>query len=99
VTPLYAITILQIAHVSPISQILEKNESIKLTNHLELNRLIYEHQYGLLRNKSTEHNLLHVINNISTALNENKYYIAIFLDLKKVLIPVTIKYSLVNQIN
>jgi hypothetical protein len=62
---------------------LEKIVSIKLTNHLELNKLIYDHQYGFLRNRSTEHNLLHVINNISTALNENKYCIGIFLDLKK----------------
>jgi hypothetical protein len=72
-----------IALVSPISKIIKKIVSIKLTNHLELNKLIYEHQYGFLRNKSTEHNLLHVINNISTALNENKYCIGIFLDLKK----------------
>jgi hypothetical protein len=62
---------------------LEKIVATKLTNHLELNKLIYEHQYGFLRNKSTEHNLIHVINNISSALNENKYCIGVFLDLKK----------------
>jgi hypothetical protein len=66
-----------------LSKILEKLVAIQLTNHLELNGLLYEHQYGFQRNKSTEHNLTHLTNYIYNALNDNKYCIGLFLDLKK----------------
>jgi hypothetical protein len=56
---------------------------LKLSQHLETNNLIYKHQYGFTRNKSTEHSLIHILNSISTALNDNKYCIGIFIDLKK----------------
>jgi hypothetical protein len=36
-----------------------------------------------IKNKSTEHNFIHLTNSISTALNEKKYCIGLFLDLKK----------------
>jgi hypothetical protein len=51
--------------------------------HLEDNNLIYAHQYGFQHNKSTQHNLIQLTNFINTALNEKKYAIGIFLDLKK----------------
>jgi hypothetical protein len=72
-----------IALVSTISKILEKLVANYLTNHLELNNLIYSHQYGFLKGRSTEHNLLHVLNHISTTLNNGDYCIGVFLDLKK----------------
>ena len=72
-----------ISLLSTLSKILEKIVSLQLINHLELNKLIYKHQYGFQRNKSTEHHLLHMSNFISTAINENKYCIGVFLDLKK----------------
>ena len=72
-----------IALVSTISKILEKFVSIKLTNHLELNKLIHPNQFGFQRMKNTEQNLLNVINVISTALNNGDYCIGIFLDFKK----------------
>ena len=72
-----------ISLLSTLSKILEKIVSIQLTNHLEINKLIYKHQYGFQKNKSTEHSLLHLSNFINTALNENKYCIGVFLDLKK----------------
>ncbi len=57
---------------------------LKLSQHLETNNLIYKHQYGFSRNKSTEHALIHILNSISIALNDNKYCIGSnFLDLKK----------------
>jgi hypothetical protein len=40
-----------ISLLSSLSKILEKLISIQLTNHLELNNLLYEHQYGFQRNK------------------------------------------------
>lgn len=56
---------------------------MKLTQHLETNNLIHKHQYGFQKHKSTEHALLHVVNTVSEALNDNKYCIGVFLDLKK----------------
>jgi hypothetical protein len=47
------------------------------------NDLLYLHQYGFLPNRSTEHNLLQILNYISKALDEGNYCIGVFLDLKK----------------
>jgi len=47
------------------------------------NDLLYVHQYGFLPNRSTEHNLLQIVNYISKALNDGNYCIGVFLDLKK----------------
>ena len=57
--------------------------SVKLVNHLELNKILYDHQYGFQRNKSTEHNLIQAVNFIGQASNENKYCVGVFFDLKK----------------
>jgi len=72
-----------ISLLSQISKILEKIIGVQLTNHLDRNNILYEHQYGFQRNKSTEHNLIHAFNYIGKALNENKYCIGVFFDLKK----------------
>ena len=82
-----------ISLVNAFSKILEKIVSTKLTNHLQQNNLIYEHQYGFLKGKSTEHALIHITNKIGQALNENKYCVGIFLDLKKAfdVVPHSIK--------
>jgi hypothetical protein len=72
-----------ISLLSSISKILEKIVAEKLIEHLLSNDLLYLHQYGFLPNRSSEQNLLQIINYISTALNENMYCIGIFLDLKK----------------
>jgi len=50
---------------------------------LDRNNIIYEHQYGFQRNKSTEHSIIHALNYIGKSLNENKYCIGVFFDLKK----------------
>jgi len=72
-----------IALLSSLSKILEKMVSVSLVNHLNDNNLLYEHQYGFQRKKSTEHNLVHAINFIESAFNDNKYCIGVFFDLKK----------------
>jgi hypothetical protein len=69
--------------VSTFSKILEKIVAVRLTNHLELNNLLYKNQYGFLRNTSTEHNLVQVVNFISNAINNGNYCVGVFLDLKK----------------
>ena len=55
----------------------------KLSNHLEINKLLHIHQFGFRKKLSTEHNLLHLTNYVSNALNEDDFCIGIFLDLKK----------------
>jgi hypothetical protein len=72
-----------ISLLSSISKILEKIVAEKLVKHLLDNDLLYVHQYGFLPNRSTEHNLLQIVNYISNALNEGNYCIGVFLDLKK----------------
>ena len=57
--------------------------AIKLSNHLDINKLLHQHQYGFQSKKSTEHHLLHVTNKIGNALNNGEFCIGIFLDFKK----------------
>jgi len=40
-------------------------------------------RYGFQRGKSTEQNLIHAFNYIGNSLNENKYCLGVFFDLKK----------------
>jgi hypothetical protein len=63
--------------------VLEKIMAEKLIHHLTDNNLLYDHQYGFLPTRSSEQNLLHIVNYVSQALNENSYCIGVFLDLKK----------------
>ena len=72
-----------IALISTFSKIFEKIVAIKLTNHIELNKLLSPNQFGFQKGLSTEHCILHLHNYISEALNNNKYAIGIFLDLQK----------------
>ena len=72
-----------ISLLSTLSKILEKIVSIQLVNHLELNKLIYKNQFGFQRHKSTEQHLTLLSNFVATAINDNKYCIGVFLDLKK----------------
>ncbi len=72
-----------ISLLSSISKILEKIVSQKLIDHLLINDLLYVHQYGFLPGRSTEQNLLQIVNYISQALDEGNYCIGVFLDLKK----------------
>jgi hypothetical protein len=72
-----------ISLLSSISKVLEKIVSKKLISHLLTNDLLYVHQYGFLPNRSTEHNLLQILNYISKALDDGNFCIGVFLDLRK----------------
>ena len=72
-----------ISLLSAISKILEKIVANSLVNHLEINKLLYENQYGFLRGRSTVHNITKLTNRISHDLNEKKFVIGVFLDIKK----------------
>ncbi len=55
----------------------------KIISHLLANDLLYVHQYGFLPNRSTEHNLLQILNHITKTLDEGNFCIGVFLDLRK----------------
>ena len=44
---------------------------------------MYENQFGFLRGRSTVHNITKLTNRISQDLNDKKFVIGVFLDLKK----------------
>ena len=72
-----------ISILSAISKVLEKIVANSLVNHLEQNNLLYENQYGFLKNRSTVHNILQLTNKIAKELNEKKFVVGVFLDLRK----------------
>jgi hypothetical protein len=72
-----------ISLLSSISKILEKVVAEKLVHHLTVNDLLYKHQYGFLAGRSTEQNLLQILDYVTTALNEGMFCIGVFLDLRK----------------
>ena len=72
-----------ISLLSTISKVLEKIVACSLVDHLENNNLLYENQFGFLRNRSTVHNILQLTNKITKDLNDKKYVIGVFLDLRK----------------
>jgi hypothetical protein len=72
-----------ISLISTHSKILEKIVATNLINHLQLNNLLHINQYGFQRNRSTEQNLIQVMNYIGNSLNKGNYFIGIFLDLRK----------------
>jgi len=65
------------------SKIIEKVMSNRLTSFLESNKLLCEQQFGFRKSHSTLHPLVHFLNKISEAKNQNKNTIAIFCDLRK----------------
>jgi len=69
--------------VSTLAKILDKIVATKLYNHLDINKLIYKFQFGFQKNLSTESNLLHLTNYITKSINDGKFCIGIFLDLRK----------------
>jgi hypothetical protein len=72
-----------ISLVKTFAKLLEKIVSKKLTHHLKVNNIIDPLQFGFQSGLSTEHNLLQLTNFVTNVLNENKYAIGVFLDLKK----------------
>ena len=72
-----------ISILSCFSQLLEKIICQQLINYFEINKLFYKHQYGFRANHSTIHALAHFCEKIYSAFNQDKFSIAVFIDLKK----------------
>ena len=72
-----------ISLLSRFSKILERVVYNQLYKHLQINKLIYESQYGFRKWHSTELAALELIDSIYKILDQGKTPIAIFLDISK----------------
>ena len=74
-----------ISLLSSFSKLLERVVARQMEGFLRVNDILYKHQYGFRREHNTSHPVLHFLNNIYEALNNEvpKYCLGIFLDLKK----------------
>jgi exonuclease III len=66
-----------------LSKIIEKCLSVRFTKFCEANNLIYKHQYGFLKGRSTKTALINIIDKLQKALDSGKYAIGVFIDLCK----------------
>ena len=65
------------------SKIFEKVVYNQLFEFLTSNSILNPNQFGFQPNKSTVHPLLHILNYIADAFSNNKFVVAVFLDLRK----------------
>ena len=65
------------------SQILEKLFCKRLTNFIENNCLISDSQYGFRAKRSTSLAIFDLVEELTTALDDNKITIGVFIDLRK----------------
>ena len=65
------------------SKLVEKVVYIQLTDYLSFNNILSNQQYGFQAKKSTIHPMIHLVNEIGKAKNENKFTIGVFCDLRK----------------
>ena len=72
-----------ISVLSSFAKLIEKIVCYQLINYLDNNDLLYKHQYGFRGKHGTSHPLIHFTKNVHEALNNNKFNLSIFIDLKK----------------
>ena len=65
------------------SKIMEKIVCNHLSTYLESNDLLYSHQFGFRKKHSTVHPMIHFLNEVASATNNNEYLLTIFCDLQK----------------
>ena len=63
------------------SKILEKIFNNGLMNFLNCNNLLYLRQYGFRKNMSTSMAIMELVENITTAMDNGKFTIGVFIDL------------------
>ena len=74
-----------ISLLSSISKLFEKIVYRQLYRFLNINEILYKHQYGFRAGHNTSHPVLHLTNKIYNALNQkpSSKTLTIFIDLKK----------------
>ena len=65
------------------SKLFEKIVYKRLINYLDSNNILFKKQYGFRKNHSTSLALLDLVDKITSAIDEKKYTVGIFLDLSK----------------
>ena len=75
-----------------LDKIIEKLMYNQIIQFLENNKLIYYKQFGFRKNFSTPHAINTLIENVQSALENNKFAFGIFIDLKKYLIQLITYY-------
>ena len=75
-----------------LDKIIEKLMCNQIIQFLENNKLIYYKQFGFRKNFSTAHAINTLIENVQSALENNKFAFGIFIDLKKYLIQLITYY-------
>ena len=81
------------------SKILEKLYNARLDNLLNRFDLLCPNQYGFTSNMSTSHAILELFEEITNCLDNNKYLIGVFIDLKKAFDTVDHLYWQKNKIS
>ncbi len=72
-----------ISLLNTFSKVLEKIVNNRLYNFFHKNNLLSPFQFGFRPKHSTVHPMMHLVKHVSEALNNKKYTIAIFCDLRK----------------
>jgi hypothetical protein len=72
-----------ISMLNTFSRLIESIVCFQLTGYANAYDLFYSHQYGFRAKHNINHPLLHFSDKIFNALNNNKFNISIFIDLKK----------------
>ena len=65
------------------SKVLERIMYNRAYNHLDSKGLLYEKQFGLQRNNSTEHSILQLTRDITDSFEKGEYTLGVFIDLSK----------------
>jgi len=69
--------------LSVFSKVYEKVMYNRLFSYLDINNILYNHQYGFRSGFSTDQALIHVIDNIIAALDRREHLVGVFMDLAK----------------
>ncbi len=72
-----------IAIINQVSKVFEKLICRRLLNFLYANDFFDENQFGFLKDRSTNHAILKIINYISESVNQGDYVVGVFLDAMK----------------
>ena len=78
------------------SKILEKIFNKRLMNFLNSNNLLYLRQYGFRKNMSISLAIMELVENITNAMDNGKFTIGVFIDLKRHLILWITVFLLLN---
>ena len=65
------------------SKILERIMYNRLFSYLKENEILYKKKFGFEARNSTDHAIIHLVDEILQAFNENKYTLGVFIDLSK----------------